>query len=84
MDNPPAFPNIGNSTWGQPPCEGMSLRHYFAGQALVGLLASAVYHNAGEGFPEFIAAQVSNIADAMIAALSEPTPSPEGPPHDHQ
>lgn len=46
--------------------EGLSIRDWFAGQALVGLLASSTYSNAGDGFEDFIAAKAGNIADAML------------------
>lgn len=39
IDNPHAFPNIGNSAWSMPPTEGMTLRDWFAGQALAGIMA---------------------------------------------
>lgn len=39
VENPKAFPNTGNPTWGMGPEYGMTLRDYFAGQALVGLLS---------------------------------------------
>lgn len=35
-DHPAAFPNTGNSTWNLEPEAGMSLRDWFAGQALAG------------------------------------------------
>lgn len=40
-ENPHAFPNIGNSTWNLQPAEGMSLRDWFAGQALAATLEQA-------------------------------------------
>lgn len=50
--------------------DGMSLRDWFAGQALVGLLASGQWHNSTmqNGFAEHIANHADEIADAMIAA----------------
>jgi hypothetical protein len=57
----------------EPYDKGISLRDWFAGHALAGLLASATYTNTGQGFSEFIAARAGEIADAMIAAR-EPRP----------
>lgn len=42
MDNPPAFPQVGNPTWGMEPSPGMTLRDWFAGQAPVTLFDAAV------------------------------------------
>lgn len=69
-NNPRAFPSSAiDDTFG-----GMTLRDWFAGQALAGLLASKVYHNAGEGFGTFIADQAGIIADAMIAERAKVQP----------
>ena len=45
----------------------MTLRDWFAGQALTGLLASGQWNNSGAGFEDFIAIHAGNIADAMLA-----------------
>jgi len=45
---------------------GMSLRDWFAGMALQGLLSSNTWTNTGEGFGDFIAMHAGNIADAMM------------------
>jgi hypothetical protein len=53
--------------------DGMTLRDYFAGQALVGLLATGEdYHdnNYGDGWNWFAAAAY-NLADAMIEAREQ-------------
>jgi len=71
-ENPLAFPNTGNSAWNLQPDPGMTLRDWFAGQALVGLLSSGKWHNDGTGFEEFIATHAANIADAMLAERSKP------------
>lgn len=65
VNNPQAFPvpNDANVN-GQ---EGMTLRDWFAGQALNGLLASGKWDNCGVGFEAYIAGHASNIADAMLA-----------------
>lgn len=39
-ENPPAFPNTGNSTWNLKPTDGMTLRDWFAGQALTGFITA--------------------------------------------
>lgn len=63
-ENPPAFPNIGNSSWSMPPTEGMTLRDYFAGQALAGRMAwNSMYANWDDA-----AADAYAMADAMLAA----------------
>ena len=56
--NPPAFPPGTHS--GQ---KGMSLRDWFAGQALVGFMAS---DELPEGGPEEVAATAYLIADYML------------------
>lgn len=45
----------------------MTLRDWFAGQALVGLIASGTWSNSGDGFERFIADRAGSIADAMLA-----------------
>lgn len=45
---------------------GMSMRDWFAGQALSGLLASGTWTNSGAGFEDHIARHAGNIADAMM------------------
>lgn len=64
-DGGPAFPNGIYQ-------EGMSLRDWFAGQALVGILAEPTdaegYAVAKEAVPDVCAADAYAIADAMIAA----------------
>jgi len=64
-DGGPAFPVLYGQTNG---LDGMSLRDWFAGQALAGLLASGVYSNSGPGFESFIALKSFYVADAMLAA----------------
>ncbi len=74
--NEPAFPNTGNSNWGMDPSLGMTLRDWFAGQALAasGLDAG---HRHGWSQEEMSdqaleAARVFYaVADAMLAARAE-------------
>jgi hypothetical protein len=63
-DGGPAFPvpNDANTN-GQ---EGMTLRDWFAGQALVGKLAAASIRE--DGYHSKYAAECYTIADAMLAA----------------
>lgn len=58
--NIPAFPNKGDNTPGYEIYDGMTLRDYFAGQALAGILARS-------GHVLCIAKQSYEIADAMLA-----------------
>lgn len=72
-ENPPAFPSQGFGSDGLPmesPSYGMSLRDWFAGQALTGALAGGEYAISG-GTEEHIAALAYNFADAMITARTE-------------
>ena len=58
-----AFPIPHSDKPGAPECEwGMSLRDWFAGQAIAGM--------AGMGTPESTAAWAYHVSDAMIAARS--------------
>jgi hypothetical protein len=77
IENPPAFPQhpsamvASERVWGDP---GMSLRDWFAGQALAGL--AAVDHGndwgrAGKGHGPACARMAYAIADAMLAARKE-------------
>lgn len=74
-DNPSAFPNTGNSTWGLKPQPGMTLRDWFAGQALAGILADSdniARHSriAGKaGALRAVGAEIAyEYADAMLEA----------------
>lgn len=63
MENPPAFPNTGNK--GIKPDPGMTLRDWFAGQAMpvvTALLGRDV------GTADMLARDAYTIADAMLAA----------------
>jgi len=84
MDNKlgdqPAFPDLTyNEVTGQANGhnKGMTLRHYYAGQAMIGILSSI--GQAGDEFtvnggfihPESVAKAAINIADAMLIELSK-------------
>lgn len=61
IPNPPAFSG-----------QGMSLRDYFAGQALIGLMSNSVHDHSplfGEGEP--FARDAYIVADAMLAARTK-------------
>lgn len=64
----PAFPNTGNSNWNLRPAAGMTLRDWFAGQALPSII-SAGTPTEGEGTVfDWMAADAYAFADAMLAA----------------
>lgn len=66
-DGGPAFPSNDDGIQN----DGMTLRDWFAGQALAGLLGNADYKlhaEDGEDIPKLIAAQVYEMADAMLKA----------------
>lgn len=79
-DGGPAFPHgpLGSSFTGPDgytthqgyPSPGMSLRAYFAGQALAGLLAG---HKHDDSDGETVAEDAVGIADALIAELNKET-----------
>lgn len=71
-ENPPAFPNTGNSTWSLQPAEGMTLRDWFAGQALPSALVGAtdldtMTPNERKQIWGSVAGIMYELADAMIA-----------------
>lgn len=71
-----AFPNTGNSNWEMNPAPGMSLRDWFAGQALSGLTSNTKWLetvNLKTDLPCTIAANAAyEFADAMLAARVQP------------
>ena len=56
MNNPPAFPNEGFNGWGEPE-KGMTLRDYFAAQAVQGYISAWGWH------PNFVFPTDSNFDD---------------------
>ena len=56
-----AFPSAGGPA-------GMSLRDWFAGQALAGMSRSHVEGTVDDYLPQFVAQDAYNLADAMLAA----------------
>jgi hypothetical protein len=65
MIDQPAFPNEGFNGWGEP-FQGMTLRDYFAAQAITGLLTAEIV---GGYTNEHVIAEISyRIADAMLKA----------------
>jgi hypothetical protein len=69
-DGGPAFPSdhghTPDGTWNQ--SQGMSLRDWFAGQALAGMFRHKGWINTVDGDETEAAARAYRIADAMIAA----------------
>ena len=63
MDNPPAFPLVSDIIGH---CEGMTLRDWFAGQALAGLMQKDPWAD-----PMMLASYAFNAADAMLATRKE-------------
>lgn len=77
-ENPPAFPRIGEG-FGNPHYDepGMSLRDWFAGQALAGF---AAHHHASQAtwLDERVATSCYEVADAMLRARALSTPFTDG------
>jgi predicted transcriptional regulator len=94
LPNPPAFPTVREYTYsagvGTEHVEGMTLRDYFAGQALAGFVANdklintaisecTARHRDGDvhSTPEkVIAERCGKLADAMLAARAQTPPQP--------
>lgn len=78
MDNPPAFPTMyhPDSHAGQG-CAGMTLRDWFAGQAVAGITAALVGKREDDlttdQWHQGMAHGAYSIADAMLAARSQAT-----------
>ena len=69
-DGGPAFPRPGiSSNWGEGhfAYTGVTLRDYFAGQAMAGILASANFGST----KDWIGGKAYEAADAMLAAREE-------------
>ena len=71
-DNPSAFPTHPDGQ-GHPLFTGMTLRDYFAGQALAGVLANQESTSL-DGTPEEFAADAYSFADAMLAERARTEP----------
>lgn len=70
-ENPSAFPSVCMNDPGHPAsAPGMSLRDWFAGQALVGFIASPALASLAANE---IAADAYALADAMLAARTKDT-----------
>ena len=70
----PAFPGKAFTKSGHPNGESMSLRDWFAGQALAGLLAGRSYDHAltdPGGVKGAAASDAYKVADAMLAARTK-------------
>lgn len=69
QENPPAFPNLSPHSSGPHIAkrDGMTLRDYFAGQALAGKLASDNPGGIDRGYAAQVAVQAYWVADAMLA-----------------
>lgn len=65
-DGGPAFPFVKPENWNEVGY-GMSLRDYFAGQAIAGLMAAGEYNESREGYSRN-AKDAYEIADAMLKA----------------
>jgi hypothetical protein len=72
-NNPPLFPRVMQCGDKSVTEGGMSLRDWYAGQALVGLLSCGQWHNTGAGFAEHIAERSGEIADAMLRVRAPET-----------
>ena len=73
VDNPPAFPSVClNDPRHEASVPGMTLRDWFAGQALASLIAAATENllggNPGETNGQTIARMAFDMADDMLAA----------------
>ena len=74
-DGGPAFPHdkylrAEDGQWGTYAHGGMSLRDWFAGQALTGIFSACLHdtRGAGQSVEEMLAEKAFRIADAMLAA----------------
>ena len=71
----PAFPNPGHDNgpgnYRGHPAEGMTLRDYFAAQAMQGDIASMSPHQCPAEYSDNIAVRAYRVADAMLKARAE-------------
>lgn len=66
----PAFPNTGNSVWSMPPSPGMTLRDWFAGQALTADLTAGLVNGTDNTMTDY-AEDAYRMADAMLKAREQ-------------
>lgn len=76
-DGGPAFPRDNGKIGGT---EGMSLRDWFAGQALAGLMADPGLRPTSLNEVQHMAKRLYQMADAMLAARESDVTPPEGEP----
>lgn len=82
-ENPPAFPASAADCNGYEGSPGMTLRDWFAGQAIPGAMDLAVQACLATGKPTppgTVAATAYDIADAMLAQRQGVQPAPVPPP----
>lgn len=77
-DGGPAFPVHQLTNGGFVPVGGMTLRDYFAGQALIGILGRDFSPPKGIGIKEYIALVSYEYADTMLKAREPKTDNVEG------
>lgn len=73
-DGGPAFPTVARDGNWQPHHDGMSLRDWFAGQAMVGLLPLLPKMNERTGNEDTLATAFYELADAMLRARAAQSP----------
>lgn len=75
MDNEPAFPHVRDNGFAEKP--GMTLRDWFAGQALAGLLGNNIDgpNKTIEGQTGHFSGMAYAYADAMLAERAKDSPS---------
>ena len=76
-NNPPAFPRSGRGDNRIPEQGGMTLRDWFASQALVGFLSGASGSNSVD--PEVISTTAYRVADSMLRAREREGDDEGGP-----
>lgn len=74
-DGGPAFPQVSDGFHGIEATGGLSVRDYFAGQALIGLCQAEMGETEFVVPPALLARTAYSMADAMLTARSTPTGS---------